>query len=540
MEDDVLTFTEGKLPFIVAEVGTSHGGDLKKAYRLIDAVKASGADCAKFQLVFADEIVHPRTGYIKLTGENVNLYDRFKSLERGEEFYASIKSYTEKAGLKFLCTPFGLKSARILKKLGVEAYKIASPELNYRELLEEVASYKKPVILSTGVSKLCDIERAVSITGKNSILLHCVTAYPAPEEEYNVKVITSLSKIFGVPVGISDHSMDPFLVPVMATLEGAVLIEKHFTLTRSGEGLDDSFALEPKDFKAMVEKVRAAHKNPLEAISFLEENYGKRRVSKISGDGVKRLADSEERNYETTNRTIHAVRDIRKGEKITRRNAAALRSEKNLKPGIQPEFFDLIIGKESERDIYSGEGITWEDVLGSYVGMKKEDEVFQLYTADGKETGTARRAECHGNPRLLHGVVHLHLFDEKGRLFLQKRALKKERYPGYWDTSVGGHIRGGEAVEDALEREVEEELGIDSASAEFLYTYIYRDKVESEFVFTYRLVFSGSPEAIQPDLIEIEEGAFFSKGEIEKMVSEGIVTPTFKMEYEKLKKLGAF
>ena len=352
---------KGSAPLIVAEIGTAHGGSLERAYRLIDSAVNSGADCIKFQIVYADEIIHPKTGIVSLPGGDVDLYAKFKSLERDTEFYRKLKDYVEGKGAMFLCTPFGIKSARILHNLNVEAVKIASPELNHFPLLREISMYKIPIILSTGVSKLCDIERALEITGKNTVLLHCVTSYPAPEEDYNLRVIGNLRRIFGVPIGVSDHSLDPVLVPVLSALQGAAVIEKHFTLSKEYSGLDDSIALEPDDFKRMVEEVKTAAGE--KTLSRLNKIYGAKKLNAVLGDGVKKLSRSEVSNYRITNRSVHAVKTIKAGEPLNRENTGLLRTEKNLKPGMDPAIYNTIIGKRAARDIKDGDGIVLEDLF---------------------------------------------------------------------------------------------------------------------------------------------------------------------------------
>lgn len=349
---------------VIAELGTSHGGDRQKAKDLIDAALDSGADCVKFQIVYADEILHPNTGEVPLPGGNIRLYDRFKELEVPPDFFAEMKEYAEERGLIFLCTPFGIRSARELHALKPEIIKIASPELNYTRLLDEVSSYGVPVILSSGVSTLGDIENALSYFHQNDIcLLHCITAYPAPETEYNLRLLKTLSAVFGVSAGISDHSLDPELVPVLGTVMGASLIEKHFCLSRKDPGLDDPIALAPDDFSKMVKAVRrVSAAGPESALNEMIERRGDELVTSILGNGVKRLASSEKMNYERTRRSVHALCNIKKGEIIKSDMIAPLRTEKKLNVGLHPVWEEKIRGKTALRDIPSGEGVTFDDI----------------------------------------------------------------------------------------------------------------------------------------------------------------------------------
>jgi len=350
---------------LVAELGTSHRGDLDRARELIDAAVGAGAECIKFQLVHAEEILHPRAGSVPLPSGNFPLFDQFKALERGAEFYGALKQHTESAGALFLCSPFGIRSARELKGLGCKALKIASPELNHFPLLEEVSSYGLPLFLSSGVSLLGDIERALAVTGRErTVLLHCITSYPAPEEEYNVAVLESLHRVFGVPVGLSDHSLDPALVPALAAIHGACVVEKHFTRSRTDPGLDDPIALEPADFRRMVDAVRRAEADgPAKALKRLNKEYGAGRIAAAAGTGVKALAASEKANYERTNRSLHAAREIAAGARIAAEDVAVLRTEKVLRPGIGPEFLRIVVGATARRGIPDGEGIEWADLL---------------------------------------------------------------------------------------------------------------------------------------------------------------------------------
>ncbi|MDR3160071.1 MAG: N-acetylneuraminate synthase family protein, partial [Spirochaetaceae bacterium] len=337
----------GKRVLIIAELGTSHGGDPHKARALIDAAAEAGADCVKFQIVYADEILHPDTGEVPLPGGSIRLYDRFKHLETAPSFFGEMKAYAEARGLLFLATPFGIRSARELRALNPLLLKVASPELNYTALLEELASYKLPVLLSSGVSRLSDIEGALDILGRErTCLLHCVTAYPAPEGDYNLRILGSLGAVFGLPLGVSDHSLDPVLIPALATALGAVAVEKHLCLSRTEAGLDDPIALPPGDFKRMVEAVRSVSAGEGgAAVETLIRERGRETVEAVLGDGVKRLAPSEAANYERTNRSIHAIRDISPGEILGPDNMAVLRTEKKLRPGLPPLWESRLYGR---------------------------------------------------------------------------------------------------------------------------------------------------------------------------------------------------
>jgi sialic acid synthase SpsE len=355
---------------VIAEIGTSHSGDPVKARELVCAAAESGADCVKTQIVYADEIVHPLTGLVPLPGGDVPLYDAFKKLEQPPEFFQSIKEYAESKELLFLATPFGPRSAACLYGLSPQAVKIASPELNYSQLLQTVSEWNLPVLLSTGVSTLADIELALSFfcgPGMAKLpglcLLHCVTAYPAPETEYNLRLIKTLSAVFGVSTGVSDHSLDSRLVPVLAVACGACAVEKHFCLSNGDSGLDDPIALTPAAFAEMSAAVRRAQGQSAETVVCeAEREYSEEKVSLVLGDGVKRLSASESQNYNRTNRSIHALRDIRQGEPVSGENCAILRTEKVLRPGMPPFMLEKITGRAARRFIPEGQGIRFDDV----------------------------------------------------------------------------------------------------------------------------------------------------------------------------------
>ncbi len=393
------------LVHISAEIGTSHGGNREKARQLIDAAAAAGADSVKFQWVYAQEILHPNTGLVNLPGGAIPLYERFQQLEVPVAFFQEVRDYARSKGCQFICSPFGLQSLEELAALAPDAIKIASPELNHQPLLQRLAEIRRtqasqgqtpvPVILSSGVSTLADIERALNIladeslvtessglqTGEGNVrradlqgitLLHCITAYPAPAEEYNLRVLQNLAGIFGVEVGVSDHSLDPQLVPVLAAACGARFIEKHITLSRETDGLDDPVALEPQQFAQMVAQVRRMER-PIRnygcqcgsslIIEEMEEKYGRETVQAVLGTGIKRLAPAEQANYGRTNRSIHVLRDMKQGELLTEDTIAILRTEKVLNPGLAPEHLPTITGAVLKRNIEAGQGVLWHHLI---------------------------------------------------------------------------------------------------------------------------------------------------------------------------------
>ncbi len=367
---------------IIAEIGTSHEGSIEKAKELVDAAAWAGADTIKFQWVYADEILHPDTGFVKLPTGNIRLYDRFKQLECPPSFYKEMVDYVHSKGCKFCCSPFGLRSLSELLELKPDYVKVASPELNHFPMLKALASYRErvgtenvPVILSSGVSKLEDIKNAVDIVGtKNVSLLHCITSYPAPEDEYNLKVISTLANQFGIECGVSDHSLDPVLVPCLSVAVGGTVIEKHITLSRETMGLDDPVALEPEQFALMVHTVHqteatfrhyGSELGMERTVEQLSDQFGKERVLSVLGDGIKRLAPAEEANYGRTNRSLHFMRDMKEGEIIGADDVAVLRTEKVLTPGLTPDWLDKVIGKKLLRDVTSGSGVQKMDCFAS-------------------------------------------------------------------------------------------------------------------------------------------------------------------------------
>lgn len=361
---------------IIAEIGTAHSASFETAQKLVHAAINAGADCIKFQWVYADEILHPNTGFVDLPTGKIRLYDRFKELEVAPSFYYRIQEYVHSLGKTFMCSPFGSRSLEELFAIKPDYIKIASPELNHIPLLRQLVELELvlspaeriPVVLSTGVSTMEDIKKTLAVLeplkqqGTNALsLLHCVTSYPAPPEDYNLALLQAYLEEFDIPIGVSDHTLDPCIVPILSIACGGTIIEKHITLSRETDGLDDPVALDPDDFKRMVQEVRRAEKMDMDGIfAQAYDEFGEEITENVIGTGKKVLAPSEKANYGTTNRSIHFMRSMKKGETLGEKDIAVLRTEKVLTPGISPEFWAHAIGKTLVQDVNDGEGLLWE------------------------------------------------------------------------------------------------------------------------------------------------------------------------------------
>lgn len=364
-------FSSQEQMLIIAEIGTGHNGSIQKAKELIAAAKESGADAVKFQIVYADEILHPDTGFVELPTGRIPLYERFKDLECSIDFYAELAHYTQQQGLLFAASAFGIRSADELRQLNPAFVKIASPELNHFPLLARAASFRLPVILSSGVSRLSDIERALDYLDTQGLppdmraLLHCVTAYPAPETDYNTAVLQSLSALFNVPVGISDHSLDPAAVPIAGLLSGACILEKHICLSRTDAGLDDPVALEPAQFSRMTRIIRQLTGLPQDKLlaAAAEYGYSTAFLQQIIGSGEKKLAPAEKNNYGKTNRSLHYLKDMAAGTVLHAEDIGILRTEKNLSAGEAPDMLHHFIGAVLQNAVKSGDGATLGDII---------------------------------------------------------------------------------------------------------------------------------------------------------------------------------
>jgi len=357
---------ESEPTFIIAEAGSNHNGKLKQAKKLIDIAADAGVDAVKFQLFKAARIYPKNCGVVDTVMGKVDFFKVLKNMELPLTWLELLKDYSEKKGLIFLCSCFDEKSADALENVGITAHKLGSPELNHIPLLEHLGKKSKPIILSTGLSKLGEIEEAIDTyyerRNKQVILLHCASAYPTPLEDCNLNVIKTLKIAFDVPVGFSDHTLNPIIAPVTAIAIGANVIEKHFTISKKLEGPDHSFALEPLELKKMVEEVRKIEKIK-KKVTYVRELFGKEKMDAVLGTYKKMIAPSEKDIYPNDKRSIHAVQNIKKGDILTKENIMVLRSERNLNPGIHPRYYKLILGKKVSRDISYGKGVQLNDLL---------------------------------------------------------------------------------------------------------------------------------------------------------------------------------
>lgn len=333
----------GEPVFIVAEAGVNHNGDVDLGKKLIDAAKDAETDAVKFQAFKAENLVTKyaeKARYQKATtGPNESQYNMIKKLELKAEEFRELYDYAKKKNIIFLSSTVDKESVDLLGNLGVPAFKVASGEITNFPLLRYIAGKKKPVILSTGMSTLDEIEDALEVIRQKGVqdivLLHCVTSYPAKIEDVNLRVIETLRHRFKLPVGFSDHTLG-ITASIASAALGAVLIEKHFTLDTSLPGPDHKASLEPDELKEMVRAIRD--------------------VEKALGDGIRKLTEDEERIKKVARRSIVAKVRIPKGTIITE----DMLDLKRPGVGIEPKYLNDIIGKRAKKDITPDELVTFE------------------------------------------------------------------------------------------------------------------------------------------------------------------------------------
>lgn len=330
--------------FIIAEAGVNHNGDVDRAYAMVDVAADVGVDAIKFQTFRTEALVTSRAQsadyQAKATGEE-NQFALLKSLELGFDDFSGLAEHAEEKGVIFLATPFDDESALFLNDIGVPAFKISSGDVSNLPFLERISTFAKPMILSTGMATLGEVEAAVNTIRnrlkESLVLLHCVSDYPANPADANLRAMATMEKAFHVSVGFSDHTPG-IAVAVAAVGLGACIVEKHFTLDRTLPGPDHEASLEPGELKALVSAARM--------------------VESALGDGVKRPTPRELETACRVRRSIVSARAVKAGEVLTMDDLALKR------PGIglQPSMVEEVIGKRSRRDLQAGELLKWSDL----------------------------------------------------------------------------------------------------------------------------------------------------------------------------------
>lgn len=325
---------------IIAEAGVNHNGSLAMAKQLAGVAKVAGADIVKFQTAKPELVISrfaEKAEYQKAeTGEAESQLEMCKRIHLTFDEHAQLKEYCDSIGIAYLSTPFDLDSIDFLQQLGTPMWKVPSGEITNLPYLEKIAATKKPVILSTGMSMISEIEDALTILedgGAGPItLLHCNTEYPTPIEDANLLAMQDLREQFGLPVGYSDHTAG-IEADIAAAALGAVVIEKHFTLDKALPGPDHKASLSPEELTAMVAAVR--------------------KTELALGDGRKHVTESEAKNKPIARKSILAKRDIKKGETFTPENLTVKRPG----DGISPMRWYDVLGKTAKRDFAEDEKI---------------------------------------------------------------------------------------------------------------------------------------------------------------------------------------
>ena len=327
--------------YIIAELSANHNQDFEQAVQLIKSAKEAGADAIKLQTYTPDTItIDCDNEYFRISKgtiwEGRNLYDLYKEAYTPWEWQPKLKNVANDLGMDLFSTPFDNTAVEFLEKMGVPAYKIASFELVDIPLIQRVAKTGKPIIMSTGMATLAEIDEAVQAARdagcKELALLKCTSGYPADPAEMNLRTIPHMAEAFGLPVGLSDHTLG-IAVPVAAVALGACIVEKHFTLARAVPGPDSAFSLEPQEFKAMVEAIRVTEKALGKVNYAVTENEAASRVFR---------------------RSLFVVKDMKTGETFTSENLRSIRPGY----GLAPKYLKDIMGQKACQDIKKGTPLT--------------------------------------------------------------------------------------------------------------------------------------------------------------------------------------
>lgn len=339
---DGCSIGEGSPPYVIAELSGNHGGSIERAMAIIDAVHQSGASAVKLQTYTADTLTIDHDGPEFTIGQGLwrgqRLYDLYREAHTPWEWHGALFAHCRKRGITIFSTPFDDSAIDLLESLGAPAYKIASFEAVDLPLIRRAAATGKPLIISTGISNLGEISDAVAAAREagcqNLVLLHCVSAYPAPAEDMHLRTIANLAESFDVVAGLSDHTMGSVVASAAVAL-GACVIEKHVTLRRADGGPDSAFSLEPEEFRVLVDDCRTVWK-ARGRVSYAQE-------------------ESEKGNL-VFRRSLYAVADIEPGEVLTKANVRSIRPGY----GLAPKHLDSLLGRKARSKIRRGTPMGWE------------------------------------------------------------------------------------------------------------------------------------------------------------------------------------
>jgi len=343
--EDILDKIATHGTFIIAEMSANHMQSIKRAKEIIKAAKEVGADAIKIQTYRPDTITIDCSGeeFMCTPGspwEGMNLYKLYESAYTPWEWHDELFEYARECDIEMFSTPFDLTAVDFLHKYNMPAIKIASYEINDIPLIKKAALEMKPIILSTGLADLGDIDLAIktcrSVGNNNIILLKCVSEYPTPYEDINLRTMLNMKETFECEIGLSDHSIGDE-VAIASVALGATVIEKHFTLSRNEGGADAEFSMEPMEFEEMVKKIR--------------------HIEKAMGRVTYNLTERQKKSKERS-RSLYVVRDIKEGEELTSENV------KSVRPGygLQPKYYETILGRKAKYDLQKGTALAWHDI----------------------------------------------------------------------------------------------------------------------------------------------------------------------------------
>lgn len=514
---------DGYPAYIIAEMSANHSGSIERAKEIIREAKRCGADCVKIQTYTPDTLtIDCNNKYFQVgngTWEGENLYRLYGKAYTPWEWQKELKEEADRIGIDFFSTPFDKTSVDFLEELGVEFYKIASFEMIDLPLLKYVASKGKPIIMSTGMGSLEEIREAVEAIfeegNENLALLKCSSAYPAISDDMHLRTIVDMKERFGLPVGLSDHSMG-HLGAATAVAMGANIIEKHFCISREIENPDASFSMNPEEFKEMVDTIR--------------------QVEKAKGQIYYGVSDQEESSL-VFRRSVFAVADIKKGERFTEENTRIIRPGY----GVKPKYLSDILGMKAGEDIERGTPIQFDlvekksilfltnnqDSLALYEWLKEKEAGTEIYVISNKLTLDIVKGM---EPEFIISYNYRHMIPEEVLKYMQGKAVNlhvsylpynRGSSPNFFsfldNTPKGVTIHEMTAKLDKGRILCQKELFFDEEKETFASTYfLLQQEIMELFQKNWDAIKSGEIEGFLP----VEKGTYHTMKELEQFRKE--------------------